>query len=37
MILSETLTRTDVVAITVVVVLCIASILTFIIGEGGER
>ena len=37
MILSETLTRTDVIAIAAVVVLCVASILAFIIGEGGGK
>lgn len=37
MILSETLTRTDVAAIVAVVVLCLASILAFIIDEGGGK
>ena len=37
MILSETLTITDVIAIAVVVILCVVSILTFIIGEGGRK
>lgn len=34
MILSETLTITDVIAIATVVVLCVASILIFIIDKG---